>query len=52
MATAWTIFITGARLGADGGTWAGEAYIIYGKAGDGTQFGMLVAITGGTATTS
>ena len=37
--------IAGARFGGDGGTIAGEAYIIYGKAGDGTQFGM--AETGG-----
>ena len=38
--------IVGARFGDDGGDAAGEAYIIYGKAGDGTQFGMVE--TGGT----
>ena len=33
--------IVGARFGDDGGENAGEAYIIYGKAGDGTQFGTI-----------
>ena len=37
--------IVGANVGSDGGTSAGEAYIIYGKAGtDGTQFGMEVRL--------
>ena len=34
--------IVGAYAGDDGGMDAGEAYIIYGKAGTGTQFGMRV----------
>ena len=38
--------IVGAEQGDDGGDGAGEAYIIYGKAGDGTQFGGLVTIPG------
>ena len=38
--------IAGANAGDDGGTRAGEAYIVYGKAGNGTQFGT--AETGGT----
>ena len=38
--------IVGARLSDDGGGNAGEAYILYGKAGtDGTQFGMAVHVT-------
>ena len=38
--------IAGAYLGDDGGSGAGEAYIVYGKAGvDGTQFGMAVTDT-------
>ena len=38
--------IVGAYFGDDGGMDAGEAYIIYGKAGtDGTQFGMEVRIS-------
>ena len=38
--------IVGAYLGDDGGMDAGEAYILYGKAGtDGTQFGTAVQVT-------
>ncbi len=36
--------IVGAPTGDDGGSDAGEAYIVYGKAGDGTQFGTAVRI--------
>ena len=36
--------IVGAPLGDDGGNNVGEAYIIYGKAGTGSQFGMLVRV--------
>ncbi len=38
--------IVGAPWGDDGGAQAGEAYIIYGKAGDGSQFGTEVGTTG------
>ena len=39
-------FIVGTRLGDDGGMDAGEAYILYGKAGtDGTQFGTRETTT-------
>ena len=34
--------IVGARYGDDGGDDTGEAYILYGKAGTGSQFGTLV----------
>ncbi len=37
--------IVGAHFGDDGGIWAGEAYIVYGRAGDGTQFGMADSTT-------
>ena len=44
--------IVGGTGGDDGGGNAGEAYIIYGKAGTaGTQFGLRVAIAGSTTTT-
>ena len=44
--------IVGASAGDDGGMAAGEAYIVYGKAGtDGTQFGQRVAIAGSTVST-
>ena len=37
--------IAGAHEGDDGGSSAGEAYIVYGKAGNGTQFGTMVTTT-------
>ena len=37
--------IVGANGGDDGGMDAGEAYVIYGKAGNGTQFGTMVETT-------
>ena len=37
--------IVGAPEGDDGGNTAGEAYIVYGKAGNGTQFGTMVTTT-------
>ena len=45
--------IVGANKGNDGGTDAGEAYIIYGKTGtgDGTQFGMAVRLAADGTTT-
>ncbi len=44
--------IVGARYGDDGGTNAGEAYVIYGKAGaDGTQFGTEVRLAADGTTT-
>ena len=38
--------IVGANQGDDGGSNAGEAYIVYGKAGAGTQFGTEVITAG------
>ena len=44
--------IVGAAAGDDGGNLAGEAYIVYGKAGtDGTQFGMAVRLAADGTTT-
>ena len=37
--------IVGAYWGDDGGVLAGEAYIVYGKTGDGSQFGMAVRVS-------
>ena len=43
--------IVGASWGDDGGQLAGEAYIVYGKTGDGSQFGMAVRVSADGMTT-